>query len=64
MRYSHSRDPNGAYPRFPMLISIMSRCLGCNSDLIGNHKAVMFCQEIGFGVRRSISLYRLLITFT
>ena len=46
-----------------MLISIVLGCLGCNGDLIGSCKAVMFCQEIGFSVRRSISLYYLLMTF-
>ena len=61
--YSHSGDPNGAYPRFPMSIFIALRCLGCNSDLAKSRKAVMFCQETGFGVRRSISLYYLLIMF-
>jgi len=63
MRYFRSGDLNGAYPRFPVLISIASGCLGCNGDLIGSCGAVMFCQEIGFGVRRSILLYHLLMTF-
>ena len=63
MRCSRSGDPNGAYPRFPVLISIALGCLGCDSDLAGSRRAVMFCQETGFGVRCSISLYCLLMTF-
>ena len=43
MRCSRSGDPNGAYPRFPVLISIALGCLGCNSDLTRSCKAVMFC---------------------
>ena len=64
MCYFYSGDPNGAYLRFPMLIFIALRCIGCNSDLAGSHGAVMFCQEIGFGVKRNILLYRLLMMFT
>jgi len=63
MHCSRSGDPNGVYPRFLMSISIVLRCLGCNGDLVGSHRAVMFCQETGFGVRRNISLYHLLIMF-
>ena len=63
MCYSYSGDPNGAYLRFLVLIFIVLGCLGYDGDLIGSRGAVMFCREIGFGVRRSISLYRLLMTF-
>ena len=47
-----------------MSISIALRYLGCSSGLIGNHRAVILCQGADFNIRRSISLYRLLITFT
>ena len=63
MHHSYSGDPNGAYPRFPMLIFIALKYLGCNGDLTGNYKAVMFCWEIGFGIKHSILLYCLLIIF-
>ena len=63
MHHFHLGDPIGAYPRFLVLISIVLGCLGCNGDLIGSRRAVMFCHKTGFGVRRSILLYYLLITF-
>ena len=63
MYYSHLGDPNGVYPRFLVLISIVLGYLGCDSDLAGSCRAVMFYCETGFGVRRSISLYYLLIIF-
>ena len=46
-----------------MSIFIVLKYLDYNSDLVGSHRAVMFCQEIGFSVRRNISLYRLLMIF-
>ena len=63
MHRSRSGDPNGAYPRFPVSISIVLGYLGCNGDLAKNYRAVMFCRETGFNVRRSILLYHLLMTF-
>jgi len=56
-------DFNRVYLRFLMLIFIVLGGLSCNGDLIGSCGAVMFYWEIGFGVRRSISLYCLLMMF-
>ena len=63
MRYSHSGDPIGAYPRFLILISIALGYLSCSGDLVGSYRAIVLCWETGFSVRRSILLYYLLITF-
>ena len=63
MYYFYSGDPNGVYPRFLVLIFIVSGCLGCGGNLAGSRGAVVLCRETSFGARRSISLYHLLITF-
>ena len=41
MRYSCLEDPIRAYPKFPVLISIVLGCLGCGSGLVGNYTAII-----------------------
>src|SRR6266702_7824337 len=59
----HLKDPNKAYFKFLMSISIILKYLGCNGDLIGNCKIIVFCQETGFSAKHNILLYYLLIMF-
>ena len=63
MHHSHLKDPSGVYSKVLELISIASGYLCWEDDLIGAYRAIVLYLGAGFGVRRSILLYRLFITF-
>ena len=41
MRYSYLKDPIKIYFKFPVLISIVLKCLGCINSLIKNCRAII-----------------------
>ena len=61
MRYSCLLNPFGAYLRFLVLIFIALGCLGWDDDLVDIYRVLYWGAD--FGVKYSISLYRLLMTF-
>ena len=63
MRYSYLKDLSGAYFRVLELMFIALGYLYWENNLIGTYRAIVLYLEIGFGVKHSMLLYCLLITF-
>ena len=63
IRYSYLEDSSKVYPRVLVLISIALGCLGQDNNLVDIYRAIILYYRAGFSIRRSILLYRLLITF-
>ena len=64
MRHSCLKNPIKVYSRFLVLIFIVLKYLGCSNSLIGNRRAIVLYWRVDFSIKRNISLYCLLTTFT